>query len=277
MNIKWKNVFTIARKDWIEAFQNKSVVAPMLIVPFIFIVLMPLSVILLPNLVPGTQQALLQDPDLAVFFEKLPPQLSMFTTGLDAMQTGIVMLVGIMFAPFFLILPVMFSTTIAAESFAGERERKTIEALLYTAASDTELFLGKVMASAIPSLGITWASFIVYILVVNLSSYLTMQWVWFPLTPWYALIFWVSPALALLGIAFTVLISARNPTFMGAYQTSASLVVLVVALLAGQISGVMYLTVGVSLAIGAVIWVVAGVMTALSIKTFNRQKLLAGD
>ena len=115
----------------------------------------------------------------------------------------------------FLIMPLMFASTIAAESFAGERERKTIEALLYTPASDADLFVGKLIAAAVPSIGITWASFLVYTLILNLIPYAAFQRFWFPLPTWWPLIFWITPALAILSIAVTVLISARVPKLPG--------------------------------------------------------------
>jgi ABC-2 type transport system permease protein len=99
--------------------------------------------------------------------------------------------------------------------------------------------------------------------------------IWFPLATWYPMIFWIAPALSLLGIAATVLISAREPTFMGAYQTSASLVLLVVALLIGQITGVLYLSVGIGLALGVVLFLVDAVLIRIAVRTFNRAKLLA--
>jgi hypothetical protein len=121
------------------------------------------------------------------------------------------------------------------------------------------------------------ASFIGYILVLNGAGYPLMGRLWFPLTNWYPLIFWVSPALSLLGISATVLISSKLQTFMGAYQTSASLVVLVIALLVGQITGVLYLSVFVSLLLGLFLWVVDAGLVWLAIRTFNRAKILASE
>jgi len=273
--VNWKAVFTIAKKDIKEASQNKSVWMPVLIVPLIFVVLMPVGMIIGFSSAMGAAENPMNDPDFALFLQNMPDSMSQLISGMDMVQSSIVLILGYLFAPFFLILPLMFSTVIASESFAGERERKTIEALLYTPATDTELLLGKVMAGFIPAVLITLGSFVAYILVVNGAAYPVMGRIWFPLPSWYALILWVSPAISLLGIAATVLISAKVQTFMGAYQSSASLVVLVLALLAGQATGVVYLSVGVSLLIGAGIFAVDAVLMYYAIRTFNRDKLLA--
>lgn len=274
--MKWNNILAIAKKDWLEVRQNTSAWLPMVIVPLIFVILLPLFfLVILPTMNVGAGQSVSSDQDLKMFLQNLPPSMASALKGLTTEQSGVVLMLGYMFAPMFLILPIMFSVVIACESFAGERERKTMEALLYTPASDGELFLGKVLAAALPALLITWGSFILYTVVLNTFGYSLMGRVWFPLPTWWPLIFWISPALAAIGIAATVLISTRVQTFMGAYQTSASLVVLVLALMIGQISGVLYLTIDVSLLVGLVFWLLAAVLAYFSIRVFNRAALLS--
>jgi len=274
--MNWKTIFAIARKDLYEARQNRAVWLPIMIVPLVFILVLPLVMIIVAS-TPSIAGSLTGDPDTAKMIEMMPPFITQTTAGLSLPQAFVVMFLGYFFAPFFLILPIMFSTVIASESFAGERERKTIEALLYTPATDTELYIGKVLASFIPAVIITWASFIGYIVVLNGAGYPLMGRLWFPLTNWYPLIFWVSPALSMLGISATVLISSKVQTFMGAYQTSASLVLVVIALLVGQITGVLYLSAFVSLLLGLGIWLVDAVLSWLAVRTFNRAKLLGSE
>lgn len=274
--MKMSNIFAIAHKDWIEVRQNKYAWVPMLMLPILFDVVLPLVIILLlmnGNLSPQTFTA---DPDLATFFKAMPGSISRFLDPSQPVQFVITIFLGYMLAPMFLILPLMYSTTIAAESFAGERERKTIEALLYTPATDGELFLGKVIAAAFPSVLITWVGFGVYTSILNLVPFSVFHHLWFPLPSWWPLIFWIAPALVLFGISFTVLISARIPTFLGAYQTSSATVLLVVVLFVGQISGLLYLSVGIGLLLGLFLWIIAGILSILAVHTFNREKLLTG-
>ncbi len=266
-----KIIIAIAKKDLLEVRQNRAAWLPMVIVPLIFIFVLPLSMIMLPSALGASMTS---DPDMQSFFANMPLGLAQTMAGMDETQTMLVLILGYFFAPMFLIFPLMFSTVIAAESFAGERERKTMEALLYTPASDKELFLGKVAAGLTPSLVITWVSFLLYIVVLNVAAWPYFGRIWFPLPTWYPLIFWISPALALIGVSATVLISARAQTFMGAYQTSSSLVILVLALVMGQATGVLYLGVGTALLIGLVLWVAAAVLTMMAVRGFNRARLL---
>ena len=273
--MNWNTVLTIAKKDIQEARQNKAVWLPILIVPLVFVVILPVAMVLAISAGGDAAQTLINDPDLATFLEKMPAAMLKSIEGLNGAQATVVMMLGYFFAPFFLIMPLMYATVIAAESFAGERERKTIEALLYTPATDLELFLGKTLAAFIPALVITVGSFLAYGVVLNAVSWPLMQRIWFPLVNWFPLIFWVAPAIALLGITATVLISAKAQTFMGAYQSSASLVLLVLALLAGQMTGVLYLSPIVGLLLGTGFWLVDLFLIRLAIRSFNREKLLA--
>jgi ABC-2 type transport system permease protein len=202
------------------------------------------------------------------------PALSSQLAGLNGNQMWVVLMTGYVLSPMFLILPLMFSTIIGAESFVGEKERKTLEALLYTPATDGELFTGKLLAAVIPAIGIAWLSFLIYTVIVNVASWPIMGRVWFPLPAWWPLMLWLTPAIATLGMAVTVLISSRVKTFMEAYQISASLVILVLVLLAGQITGVLYLSTGVTLLVGLAVWSLDAVCIWFSIRNFSRTSLL---
>lgn len=276
--MKWKNIITIAKKDWIEVRQNKYAWMPMIIVPIIFVVIMPLMfTLVIPNINVSPQEVINSDADIQLFVDRMPQTLAQYIDFGKPMESMIIVFLGFMMAPMFLILPLITATTIAAESFAGEQERKTIEALLYTPATDADLLAGKVTAAAIPAMLITWAGFAIYTIILNVTPYRFFQRVWFPLPTWWPLIFWITPALVIMAIALTVLISARVKSFMGAYQSSAVIVFLVVLLFAGQISGVLYLSVGVEMILGAVFWIITLVLGKFAIKKFNRTALLAGN
>lgn len=270
--MNWRKIRIISWKDILEVRQNKSVLTSMIVVPLIIMVVLPAVMLVVVN-TSGSAEAL-NDPDLQMMFERIPASISNMFDGLTDTQMTITMILGFLFAPMFLIMPLMLSASIAAESFAGERERKTLEALLYTSATDTELFVGKALAAFIPSVLVGIISFLIYTVVLNVGGYPIFERIWFPLNTWYPLVFWLSPAFAALGVGATVLISAKVQTFMGAYQASGSLVLLVLALVVGQASGLVYLSVWVGIVIGFVVWLVAGVLFFLAIQQFNRKTLL---
>jgi ABC-type Na+ efflux pump permease subunit len=269
-----RSIWAIARKDLKEVRQNKAAWGPAIIVPLIFAIIMPILLIVLPQMIP-VEDVERELGDINVLLSKLPPSMKALFNGLRLEQMFVLYLTGFMLAPLFLILPLMFSAVVGADSFVGERERKTMEALLYTPATDLELFLGKVLAAVIPAILLSWLTYLVYIIVVNITSFGLFGRIWFPLPTWWPMMFWLTPAFAVLGISVTVMISARVKTFMEAYQLSASLVVLVLALVVGQATGVLFLGVGMVLLIGSLIWVVDAILIYISVRNFKRSRLIA--
>lgn len=271
--MNWRIARTVAKRDLLEVARNKAVLIPSVVVPVIFILVLPLLMIGLTAYGPLPDAKIAEN--LAQIRPQLPPTLLTELAGLSDRQFMVVVMVGYLTAPMFLVLPLMLASIIGADSFAGEKERKTLEALLYTPATDLELFVGKTMAAVVPALVLSVGSFFLYILVVNAASWPLMGRIWFPTPQWWPLMFWVTPAVATLGMAVTVLVSSRVSTFMEANQISGSLVVLILALIAGQATGVLFLSVWVALAIGLVFWILALGLVRLAVRSFSRSELIA--
>jgi ABC-2 type transport system permease protein len=272
--MNWRSIWAIARKDLKEVRQNKIAWGPAIAIPLIFAILMPILFSVLPQVMP-VEDIQRELGDIDTLLKNLPPSIQAIFEGLKLEQMFVIYMTSFMLAPLFLIMPLMFSSVVGADSFVGERERKTMEALLYSPATDMELFLGKVLAAVIPAILLSWLTYLVYIIVVNVASYGLFERIWFPLPTWWPLMFWLTPAFALLGISATVLVSSRVKTFMEAYQLTGSLVVLVLALVVGQATGVLFLGVGTVMIVGTLIWIVDGVLIYLSVRNFKRSSLIA--
>ncbi len=268
--MNWRAVGALARKDLKEVRLNKVAWIPAAVVPMVIILLLPLACILAPTLITPATASSPGAGGVQTLTSLVPTTMVTELHGLNDAQRWIVFSTGFVSAPMLLLLPLMFSSIAGADSFVGERERKTLEALLYTPASDGELFLGKVIASVVPALLLTWASFVVYAVVVNVAGWHIMQRVWFPTAEWWPLMLWVAPAIATLGMAAAVLISSRVNTFMEAYQLTGSLVVIVLALVIAQVTGVLSLNVPVTLLVGVAFWAVDAVLVWLSVRLFSR-------
>jgi ABC-2 type transport system permease protein len=272
--VNWRSIWAIARKDLKEVKQNKAAWGPAIALPLIFAIVMPLLFTLLPRFIP-VEDVQRELGDVDALLKNLPPTVRAIFTGLKLEQMFVLYMTGFMLAPMFLIMPLMFSSVVGADSFAGERERKTLEALLYSPATDMELFLGKVLAAVIPAISLSWLTYLIYIIVVNVASFGLFNRIWFPLPTWWPMMFWLTPAFAVLGISATVLISSRVKTFMEAYQLTGSLVVLVLALVVGQATGVLYLGAGTVMLVGTFIWIVDAILIRVSIRSFKRSMLIS--
>jgi len=244
----------------------------MVILPAILLVLMPVLMVLLPRFV-GPEELGLED--LQGLFRSMPSPLARALEGLPLEQTWIMLSANYMFAPMFLIVPLMVSSIIAADSFVGERERRTLEALLYTPVSDADLYAAKVLAALLPALVINVGSFVLMAIAVNAAGYGMMGRLFFPSAPWWPMVFWLGPAVSVMGIGATVLISSRSRTFMQAQQTSGALVLPIVVLMIGQLSGMLFLGVGLILALGALVMAIGVLLITIGARRFSRGELMA--
>jgi ABC-type Na+ efflux pump permease subunit len=268
----YRAIRAIMAKDFRQVTQNKMVWLPMIILPLILQVLIPLGLVLMPQFLPAEE---LDMEDLDMMLKVMPASLSSAFEGLNGAQMWVVLSANYMFAPMFLIVPLMVSSIIAADSFVGERERKTLEALLYTPVSDADLFLAKVLSAFVPALAVTIGSFILYGLVVNLGGYPVMGRIFFPAPVWWVLVFWLAPAVSLAGLGATVLISAKAKTFMQAQQASGILVLPITFLLIGQVSGLFFLSTGLALVVGVFLWALGLWLMWVGAHSFTRSELIS--
>ena len=272
--MNWRSIRAIAAKDLREVRQNKAAWVPAVVIPLVFAVAMPLAFTLLPQLIPAEQVAG-ELGEMQELVARLPAAVQQVFVDKGLEQGFVIYTTAFLLAPMFLILPLMFSSIVGADSFVGERERKTMEALLYTPCSDRTLFAGKIVASVVPAILLSWVSYTIYIVVVNAASWPLFGRIWFPLAAWWPLMFWLTPAISLLGMSATVLISSRVRTFMEAYQLTGSLVVLVLLLVVGQLSGVLYLGVFSTFALGTLVWAVDAALIYVGVGNFQRTHLIA--
>ena len=262
----------VFRKDFIEISRNKEVLLPMLILPLIFAVLFPALTSVDPDNINtgGNTEAIVE-----TMLANLPENVQMVIRAFTPTQQATYMMLVYFFSPFFLIIPVMGSSVIAADSFAGEKERNTLEALLATPLTDSELLLGKILVSFIPGMGVTFLSFILYITTIDLLTVESFGRYIMPTVPWIVLVLVLAPVLALLAIGVTVIVSSRVKGFREAQQLSALLVIPILGLLFGQASG--YLTLGslVMIALSLGIAVVDLIIFSFGLRLFQRESILS--
>jgi len=264
----------VFRKDWREVRRNWEVILPIVVVPIIFAILLPILLVWIPELA-GTGNGFSMG-----WFESLitnlPSNVQIDLEGLPEQQVMAYVFLLYFFAPFFLIIPLMASSVIASDSFAGEKERKTIEALLATPLSDSELLLGKILIAFVPSVLVTMGAFLLYTVVVDVLTYILFAGqVWLPNMMWLLVIFGLTPTIALSSIGIAVIISARVKGFREAQQISAILVIPILALVFGQIMGAMIFgPLGVAALIG-LFGIVDVFVFKIGVTRFNRETILS--
>lgn len=267
---KTKLVF---RKDWCEIRRNWQVILPMVVVPLMISVFIPLILTLIPSIVSDSGNPL---GSFETLIQNLPTYIQEKLSGMTDIQIMIYVMALYFFAPFFLIIPLMASSVIASDSFAGEKERKTIEALLATPISDSELLFGKMLVSFIPSMIITVLSFGLYSTIFDCLSFnLFNGIILLPNVDWFLLIFGLAPTVALASIGLTVIISAKVKGFKEAQQISVILLIPILALIFGQISGAIIFGPGIIALLIGVFVIIDFTVFRIGLKMFKREEILA--
>lgn len=222
-------------KDMNEITSSKQVFMPMIIVPLVLTVIIPLALIIGVSFI-GKDSNMIQQ--LGPLIKKLPPEYTAYSPA----QLFMKVVINYMFPSFFLIIPIMCSSVIGASSFVGEKEHKTMETLLYTPISMEQLLRAKILGVFIPSYIVTVISFMAFGIVVNIGGFIHFGGLIFPDIKWLIIILWIAPATNLLSLIFTVRVSAKSKTFQEAQQISGLLVLPVVLMLVGQMTGVLMLS-----------------------------------
>ncbi|WJM09625.1 MULTISPECIES: ABC transporter permease [Paenibacillus] len=263
----------LVRKDIRSVTASVQLWLPMLIVPLIIGIIMPSALLWAASRMElrslGNISFLLESLDALTHGGQIPQLASMPTDN----HRIVYYLAMYMFAPLFLIIPVMASSILTANSFAGEKERKTLEGLLFTPISMNTLFKGKVLAALIPSLLLSWVTFLIYGIIANILMYPMFGTLMFPNLNWIILVVWVVPACSLMVILLNVLISAKVRGFQEAYQLGGLIVLPLIALVAGQASGMLLIGPWMLLMIGAVLLLISLVLLRLVTAWNGRQQL----
>jgi len=178
-----------------------------------------------------------------------------------------------MFAPFFLLIPLMCASVISADSFAGEKERGTLETLLYTPVDIQTMLLGKALAAFIPAIGLSFATLGISALIANIVGWSMFGAVFFPTLHWLPLMVVVIPTLILAAILVNVFVSAKVATFQAAYQIGGITILPILALLVGQVSGVLLLSLPVIFLVGLVLIVIDIILLMIMRRYVNRMWL----
>jgi hypothetical protein len=96
----------------------------------------------------------------------------------------------------------------------------------------------------------------------------------FPDVEWLIIIFWISPAINLLSLIFTVRVSAKSETFQEAQQVSGLLVLPVILVLIGQMTGVILISNIVMFISGGVLLILDYILIKRISSRFITEKLI---
>jgi ABC-2 type transport system permease protein len=254
-------VKTIIRKEWSEVFKNRLVLFSVAFLPLLLLAIPFIAL----TLTDGFTEGDLGNGDQI-------PVGSEFCQGLDDADCIQIYMLEI-FTLMFMILPVSIPVTIAAYSIVGEKSSHSLEPLLATPITTTELLVGKVISATIPAVAATWIAYGLYLLGV----WIMVNEVVFDrfLDPlWLVAIFIVGPLLTLLAVCTAIIVSSRVTDPRVAEQLSAVVILPLILIIVGQSMGL--LIINRQLVLLAVLFLVIAdaILIYLSVKLFQRERIL---
>ena len=122
---------------------------------------------------------------------------------------------------------------------------------------------------------ISWIGFACFSVVVDVTAWPVAHHLIVPTALWLVVIFWVAPAVATLGLGVMVRVSARATSTQEANQLGGAVILPLIFLAVGQSTGLLLVTLPVAVAIGAVVWAVALLLTLRGATRFTRDRIAA--
>lgn len=240
------NALIITRREVRDSFRDWRIIGPIVVLTFLF-------------------------PYLAQFVA------SRFTTFVADYGAQII---GERTIPFLLMIvgffPISISLVIALETFVGEKERRSLEPLLSTPLTNTELYIGKTLAAMIPPLISSYGGMAVY-----LAGLLFGELAWRPQPMLVVQIILLTTVQALVMVTGAVVVSSQT-TSTRAANLLASFIIIPMTLLIQVESVIMFLAPdaespsGVTALWAIIIGMITGVVLLLRVGNaiFNREELL---
>jgi ABC-2 type transport system permease protein len=241
MSISAARIRAVVREEFRDYRRNRFVLATMAVLPVVFFITPVISIFRITAAVPA----------------------SVVRT-----QVGVTLLL-------LLLIPVVVPATIAAYSVVGERDQGTLEPVLTTPIRRDEFLLGKAVAAIIPSVGIAYALFAVFVTAVRFgASHAVVTTVWQP--TWFLAQLLFTPLLAGWSIWVGTAISARSTDVRAAQQlgTLASLPPL--ALTSLILFRVIHPSVTVALVVALALAVIDIAAWRVVSTMFDRERLITG-
>ena len=254
---------SIIKKDFRSVTDNRHLFTGLLVVPLVLTIVLPSIFMAAVHFSQG-------DPDMERLLSLLPASSRMGNTEL---ALGGVLLNNLL-PVFFLMIPIMAASIMAASSFVGEKEKHTLETLLYSPLSVGQIFRAKVMASFLLSMMVSLISFCAMLTVIELEAVFLMGAPLLPGTNWPVVLLLVSPAVSMIAVTLIVRGSAKARSMEESQQSAVFLIIPLLLLIVGQFTGIMLLNAWFLLGIGAACAFLAWLLLRKCLRRFTYEMLL---
>jgi ABC-2 type transport system permease protein len=262
-----RRIRNILRKEWTLLFTDPNTALFVILIPF---VLVGQTILYIWLAFRFGSEGMLGSPLFQTALAKLLEAVPEVAALPGPQQILVLLLSQVQF--FLLLIPVMIALGIAAFSIVDEKLTGSLEALLATPVRTWELLLGKTLAGAIPALVMTWISAGFLLLVVSLLGWGDL--IRLVVTPgWFLTLFLLTPAVAVLAFMLGVVGSSRAKDAKGAQNIALVVIFPIFALIAIQITGVVWFTPLLTLVLALAILVVDYLALRVAVRLFQRESI----
>ncbi len=257
-------IWAIVRKEWAEVFRRKIVLFSVAFMPLIFSAIPLIALYSIRNVTDISELS-----NLGSLLD-LAPQLC---GTLDQLACAQFLLMQ-QFMVLFLLLPVIIPVTIASYSIVGEKTAKTLEPLLATPITTTQLLAGKALAAVLPAIGATLIGYTIF----STGTYFmatdptVAAQLFAPL--WLLGIIVVGPLLSITGVSIAVMVSSRVNDPRVAEQVSALVVLPIIAVFAGQVLGAIVINMQFMILVAIALVFIDAALIFVATQLFQRESIL---
>lgn len=257
-------MLAIIKKDIRGVTSNRRLFVPLLVVPLVLTIIVPSIFILVTHYVPEETED----------FQKLLDQMQIGQLNGSLEMAVIHLVLNYILPIFFLLIPIMSASIMSASAFVGEKEKRTLETLLYCPLSLKQIFQAKVLASFLLSMFVSITSFTVMFIVLETEIFFVMNSVILPGVKWLLILVLVSPAISLIAITLMVRVSAKAQSVEDAQQSAVFLILPILFLIIGQFTGILLINAWILLGIGILCLGIACFLFRQSLRNFKYEMIL---
>lgn len=264
----------VTRREIREVFRDLNLLMPMIALPMLIALIAGMAVL-------GSQRGPVNFLGQAVggaLLDQVPENQLRVLVWLDVhdQDTLVRVILKALMIPLFWVTPVALTSTIAADSFVGEKERNTLEPLLATPIGNAQLFLAKLCTAVIPAVLGTWFGMAFFgLLVMNGRGSQFPRYI-FTDPDWLFSALVIVPLMALMAAGIAALISTRVATYRSAYQLNGLVALPIILMLVPQTVVLFLFTPRALWYIALFFLLVDAVLVWLGLRLFDRERLLRG-
>ncbi len=202
----------------------------------------------------------------------LPLVISSVASSQDSTSEIIVLLNA--FSYFYVILAYILPSTLASYSILGEKIEQSLEPLLATPTTDSELLFGKTIASFLPCVGIIYIGSLIFMGLMDAITYNAVGYLFFPNWSIAFILLLAVPLSSILSIQLNVIISSRVNDVRTANQLGLILFIPFMGVYILLVTNAISLSVINLFVISAILFIIDAVLFYISKATFSRDEIL---